>query len=158
MLEKLKQINFIPKNKKGFYARDWMVAFITGIAVIALLYLMVQGMATEYDNEDIIDVTFQNTYDKYEILKGDIDDIFAEASSEEGMSVIGTFTTLFSATFGVISIMFGTLLLPGAMLHQFMIDVGAPDVIAKIMFTLPITIVTIIIVLVIISFIGRGKM
>lgn len=146
------------RNKKGFLARDWIVAFTVCIAVIGLFYLMVQGLALEYDNPDVIDPNFQNTYDKYSELQGSISSMFDEASSKEGLSVVGTFTTVFQATFTVIQLIFSSLLLPGAMLRQFSIDVGAPTAIANIIFTLPLVIITAIIVLVIVSSISRGKL
>jgi len=146
------------KNKKAFLARTWMIAFITGVAVIALSYLMAQGLATEYDNIDVIDPTFRTTYDRYSDLQGDVDSMFEEASSEEGLTVVGTLTVLFGATFTIIQLIFGSLLLPGAMLRQFSLDVGAPAAVANILFTLPLVIITVMIVLVIISSVSRGRM
>lgn len=146
------------KNKKAFLARHWIVAFTVCIAVISLSYFMVQGLATEYDNLDVIDENFQSTYNRYSDLEGDVHSMFEEASSEEGLSVVGTFTVLFSATFTIIQLIFSSLLLPGTMLRQFALDVGAPSAIANIIFTLPLVIVTVIIILVIISSISRGKL
>lgn len=146
------------KNKKGFLARTWVTAFITGIAIFSLGYFMVFGLATEYDNIDVIDENFQSTYNKYSELEGDVHSMFGEASSKEGLSVVGTFTTLFSATFTIIQLIFASLLMPGAMLKQFALDVGAPSVIANIIFTLPLIIITVIIVLVVISSISKGKL
>jgi len=146
------------KNKKGFLARHWMVAFTVGVAVMALSYLMVQGLATQYDNLDVIDPSFQSTYDRYSDLEGNVDSMFEEASSEEGLSVVGTFTVIFGATFTILQLIFSSLLLPGTMLRQFSIDVGAPTLVANIIFTLPLVVVTIVIVLVIISSISRGKL
>lgn len=146
------------QNKKGFLARTWVTAFITGIAIFSLCYFMVFGLATEYDNIDVINENFQRTYNKYSDLEGDITSMYYGIKSKEGLSVVGTFTTLFSATWGIISIILDSLLMPGAMLRQFSLDVGAPSAIANIIFTLPLIIITVIVVLVIISSISKGKL
>ena len=146
------------KNRGAFLARTWVVSFAVGVAVMSICYLMVFGLATEYDNLDVIDENFDSTYNKYSELQTNIDSVFLEASSKKGMSVTGTFTTLFSATFIVIQLIFTSLLMPGAMLRQFVIDIGAPTAIANILFTLPLIVITVIIVMVIINFIGQGKM
>lgn len=144
-------------NNKGFLARDWVVAFTVCVAVIGLCYLGVEGLATEYDNTDIIDEEFDATYNKFPTMSSKIDDMFEESSSEEGISMVGAVTALFSATFTVIQLIFSTLLLPGAMLRNAMIDMGVPTAVGNIMFVLPIAIVTVVIVLVILSSVSRGK-
>lgn len=146
------------KNKKGFLARDWVVGFISAIAVISLCYLMVSGMATKYGKTELIDESFNETYNKYDELADDANEMFEEASSKEGLSVLGTTTLLFSATFTVIQLIFGTLLLPGSMLKRFALDLGAPTLISNIIFTLPLIIITVIIVLVVISSVSQRKL
>jgi len=152
------ELKLIPKNKKAFLARTWMISFVVGVAVMALGYLMVQGMATEYDQTDIIDTNFKSTYDKYDELSGNVQSMLDEARGKEGLSIVGTFTVIWGATTTIIQLVFSSLLLPGAMLRQFAVDIGAPLAIANIIFTLPLLVITIVIVLVIISFIGQGKM
>lgn len=146
------------KNKKAFLARTWMISFVVGVAVMALGYLMVQGMATEYDQTGIIDTNFKSTYDKYDALSSNVQSMLDEARGKEGLSIVGTVTVIWGATTTIIQLIFSSLLLPGAMLRQFAVDIGAPTAVANIIFTLPLLVITIVIVLVIISFVGQGKM
>lgn len=150
--------NNLMRNKKGFLARTWLISFVTAIAIIGLGYLMVQGLATKYDNVAVIDENFQSTYNKYSDLQGDIDSMFEEASSDEGLSFVGIYEVTFGATFTIIQLIFSSLLLPGQMLKQFALDTGAPSLVANIIFTLPLIIITIMIVLVVISSISKGKL
>jgi hypothetical protein len=151
--------NTMEKRKlRGWLARDWITAFTVFTAVMGLMFLMVQGLAVEYDNEDIVNSNFNNVYNKYDELSGTVDDMYSEASGENGLSFTGTLTLLFSATVTVIQLIFGTLLLPGAMLKQFALDIGAPSAVANIIFTLPLVVITITIVLVVISSISNQKL
>lgn len=146
------------KNKKGFLARTWLIAFIVGVAVVGLQYLMVQGLATEYGNIDVIDESFQSVYGKYSDLTIIANNTLIAAREKGGLSVVGTFTTMFSATFKVINLIFSTLLLPGTMLYKLALYVNAPPAVAAILFTLPLAVIIIMIVLVIISSVSRGKL
>lgn len=145
-------------NKKAFLARDWVVAFTVCVALFAIGYLMVSGLATEYDNTDIIDEGFDDTYNRFEDISEDVAEMQNESTSESGLKVIGTITTMFDAGWTIIQLVFESLLLPGTMLEQFAIDVGAPKSISNIIFVLPIVVITIIIVFVVISAIMKGKL
>lgn len=145
-------------NKRGFLARDYLVAILVATAVMGLLYLSVNGFATEYENTDVIDSDFNSTYNQYSSLSDTADSLFSEASGDEGLSFTGSLTLLFGATTTVIQLVFGTLAIPGDMMKQFALDVGAPKAIADILFTLPLIIITIIIVFVVISSITQRKL
>jgi len=146
------------KNKKAFLARHWIIAFTVFTAIIGLSYLMIQGFATEYNKENIIDSNFNKTYNKYSNLQSSVSSMLEESRGKEGLSFVGTFTTLFGVTITIIQLVFASLSLPGAMLKQFALDVGAPSEVATIIFTLPLIIITAMIVFIIISSISRGKL
>jgi len=145
------------RNKKGFLARDYLVAMVVGVALIGLLYLMVQGMGTEYDNLDVINSSFNSSYNKFGELSDSAYELYSEASSDEGLSLVGSATLVFKSTTTIINLILETLLLPGDLLRQFALDSGAPSPIAEILFILPIVVILIIVTLAVISAITQRK-
>lgn len=146
------------KNKKGFLARDWVTAFIVFSAVIGLVYIMVQGIAGEYGNTEMLNPSFEATYNKYSNLQGSVSQIYNATTSEKGLTILGTASLMFDATYSVIQIILSTLTYPGAMLSQFSEDMGMPSVVGGILFSLPLVIITLIVVLAVLSSITNRRL
>jgi len=146
------------KNKNAFLARTWLIAFAVGLSIIILSYFMVQGLATNYDNTAILDSGFQHTYDKYSELQENVGEMQEEVRGPKGLSFKGIYEVTFGATFTIIALIFDSVTMPGEMLYRLMIDAQVPRAIALIIGTLPTLLIFIMIVLVVISSISRGKL
>lgn len=142
-------------NKKGFVARDFVVASLIFSGLIALFVLSVGALADDYDNPNVIDPEFAENFDKFEENTERISSMYEEVTSEEGLSFIGTFEVLFASTFSVISLVFTGLTSIGTQLLGFGEYFGIPRAVSKIFFTLLISSLTALIIFIIISSVNR---
>jgi len=149
-------------NKKGeMLVRDYFVCLvlfgiITGAG--ALMVVDIANSETGYDIENMTDEDYQERYDTFTNSTRDIYKMSNETASNKGMSVVSTFTTMFTATFSVISIIlssFGLVENAGAYL---MIDAGVPSLLGNLVMGGIVAIIVGILVFVIISSISRGKL
>lgn len=146
------QINKHKWNRKGqFLARDWVIALILFTGGISLMVLMVTGLATEYDNEDIVDEAIVENYGFLDETTGLATSAFDATTEKEGLSFIGSFDILFSSAFTVITLVFGSISLAGGAMAQFAIDFGIPSAVSNVIFPMFLAILTVILVFVIIS-------
>ena len=148
-------------NKKGMLARDWYVMLIVFGTISGLGYLVIADIASESSGYNIENMTDENFKENYDTMTESADDIYLmqnATASGEGMSVISTFTTMFSATFSVISIIFGSFSLADDVLTNFGVDQGVPTAIANIIFPAILAIILGLIIFVIISSISKGKL
>lgn len=147
------------KNKRAqFLARHWIVAFVVFVSIVSLFYVSLTGIADEYDNTKIVQSNFNSTYNRFSDLSNTVSDMLNKTSRDEGLSFLGAFDVAFTATFTVIQLIYDTITLPGAMLKQFMSDLGVPSIVSNIAFALPLVILTVIIVLIVMSAVSRGKL
>ena len=142
-------------------ARDWIIVLvlfgtITGIG--ALIVVDMANSETGYDVPNMTDESFQDRYDTLSDTTTDIELMQEATASGEGISVISTFTTVFKATFNVISITFGSFAIANSVMVNFAEDFGVPSVIANIIFPAILAIITAVIIFVIISSVSKGRM
>ncbi len=148
----------IPQNKKGMLARDWIIAILIMTSLCGLYFVAISGIADEYDNTAIVDETFDTKYNKLTNATTDVSDIFEAASKKEGLAVATTFEVIFSSTFSIIQIVFGSFAVVSSITASFAEDFGIPDVVANLIFPMALAIITTIIVFVVISSVSRGKL
>ena len=145
-------------NKKaGFLLRDWVIALLVMNAIIVLWYLASADLASDYNREEVIDPTFRTKYDSFTNTTDDVSGMYDEATSEEGLSVLGAVTGVFRAVWGVVELTFGGLSTIEAQTASFASDYGVPETVSNVIFKLAIAIVVVMIVFVVISSINRGN-
>lgn len=142
-------------------ARDWIIVLIlfgviTGIG--ALIVVDIASSETGYNVTDMADEEFQSRYDTLSKTTSDIYKMQNATASGEGISVISTFTTVFKATFNVISIVFGSFGVANVAMVNFADDFGVPSVIANVIFPAILVLIICVIVFVIISSVSKGRM
>ena len=145
-------------NKKGFLTRDFLIAGILFSGMVALFVLMIAGIGDEYDSTLLTNEDFAANYDTLVEQTGRIETARATAAAGEGLSFIGTFDVAFQSTFTVIQMVFQTLNLFGDMSGSFAEDFGLDEKVISLDFIIALSILTIIIVLIWISSISRGKL
>lgn len=138
-------------NKKGFIARDFVLAMILFSGLIVLSILAVTSLANDYDNPNVIDEEFQNNFERFENETERASRMFDAASSEEGLSFIGTFDVLFRSAFTVISLVFSGVSAVGSQIANFGSYFGIPSTVAKTFFTILLSALSVLIVFIIIS-------
>jgi hypothetical protein len=147
------------RNKKGFLARDWVIAFVLFSAVIALFTLSVVGVANNYGRSDMVDSGFQSRYNKMVSLTNDKNTMLNSVRSGQGLTLAGTFDIAFGATFTVIQLVFSSIIsfeMIGANLVSDLAPFIDPSVLV-ILVNVLITCITVTIVFVWLSSISRGR-
>lgn len=149
-------------NKKGeMLARDWIIMLVLFGVIVGLSYLMVLDMAsssTGYNVSNMTDEDFQDNYDTLTETTSTIYQMQDATLSEEGTSVVSTYTTMFKATFSVISLLFGSFGMAGNVFSNFATDFGVPSVVANVVFPAILVLIIVIIIFVIISSVSRGRL
>ncbi len=149
-------------NKKGeMLARDWIFILVLFGAITAIGYLIVADMASSesgYNVTNMTDETFQDNYDTLSESTSTIYQMQNATTSEQGMSVLSTYTTMFTATFSIISLIFGSFGMASNTMTNFATDFGVPSILANIIFPAILVLIIVIIVFVIISSVSRGRL
>ena len=144
-------------NKKGWVARDFVIAMLLFSGGIALFVLMVGSMANDYDNTNVIDANFSAKFDKFSEDTERSGEMWSAATSEGGLSLVGTADLLFFSTFRVISLVFSSVVAAGTQLAGFGEFFGIPSAVSGIFMVLMFSILTVSIVFIIISSIRSGR-
>jgi phage shock protein PspC (stress-responsive transcriptional regulator) len=144
-------------DKKGWTARDFVVATLIFSGGIALFMLMVGSLANDYNNENVVDPEFSNKFDKFSEDTDRAVEMWNATTSEGGLSLIGTSELLFFSTFKVISLIFNGVVASGQQLTGFGEFFGIPSEVTGIFLVLIFSILTVIIVFLILSSIRSGR-
>jgi len=144
-------------NKKGWVARDFIIAMLIFSGVLAIFVVMIGSIANDYGNTEIIDSEFSDKFDKFSEDTSRAGEMWESATSEGGLSLVGTADLLFFSTFRVISLVFTGVVSVGEQLAGFGEFFGIPSEISSIFMVLIFTILTVYIVFIIISSIRSGK-
>jgi len=145
-------------NKRGFLVRDYVVASIVLMGVIALAILMIQGLAINYDSEDLINEDFATTYNKFSNITGGVDTLWDSSRSGEGLSFIGTLDLIFKATFTALELVYQSIIVIKDVFVNFAGDFGIPLPVANIFFIMGFSIITVIIIYVWFSSVSSGRL
>ena len=144
-------------NKKGWVARDFIIAMLVFSGVLAMFVLMIGSVANDYNNTDIISPEFSDKFDKFSENVDTGGEMWAASSGEGGLSLVGTADLLFFSTFKVISLVFDSVSLAWTQMAEFGEFFGIPSVISNIFVGLIFSILTVMIVFIIISSIRSGR-
>ncbi len=144
-------------NKRGWVARDFIIAMLIFSATIALMVIMVGSMANDYDNPNIIDEEFSAQFDKFNEDTATASEMWNATTSEGGLSLVGTADLLFFSTFRVISLIFSSVVSAGSQLADFGTFFGIPTQITAIFMVLIFSALTVYIVFIVISSIRSGR-
>lgn len=142
-------------------ARDWIIVLVLFGLISGIGYLVVEDIASADSGYDVVNMTDENYQDRYDTLTESSSKIYLmqnATASSEGMSVISTFTTMFSATFSIIGIIFGSFGMATTTMQNFGEDIGMSAGLANLVFGGLLVILIAVIVFIIISSISRGRL
>jgi len=144
-------------NKKGWVARDFIIAMLIFSGVLAMFVVMIGSVANDYGNTDIISPVFSEKFDKFSENVDTGGEMWGASTGEGGLSLVGTADLLFFSTFKVISLVFDSVSLAWTQMAEFGTFFGIPSVISNIFVGLIFSILTVSIVFIIISSIRSGR-
>jgi len=144
-------------NKKGWVARDFIIAMLIFSGVLALFVVMIGSLASDYGNTDVISPEFSQKFDKFSENVDTSGEMWGASTGEGGLSLVGTADLLFFSTFKVISLVFDSVSLAWTQMAEFGTFFGIPSVISNIFVGLIFSILTVSIVFIIISSIRSGR-
>ena len=144
-------------NKKGYLTRDFVIAGIFLMGIIAIMILMVQSVAINYDKVDLVDEDFSEKYNQLENVTEPVKILLAETTSDSGLSFKGVFDVAFGAAFVAINLIFGILTLFSNISKNILGDFGIPIEVAGILLIMVFAIITVTLIFVWLSSISRGK-
>ena len=145
------------KNKKGWVARDIIVGLLLFSAVAGLFFVASTELATDYNETHIIDSSFEESYNQFQNVSGNVNEMISETSSPTGLGLWAAGVGIFNALVGVVYLIWAA---PGVIISQaakFTFDYRIPTVISSLVIPLLSTIVFVILIFVIISSINRGN-
>jgi len=145
----------IKMNKKGFIARDYIVATILFSGFLTLMIMSIGSLANDYDNPNVVDEDFSNNFNNFEETTQNAQDIYGSAKNGEGISFLGSFDVLFSSTFTIFALIFNAVSSTGTQLLGFSEFFGIDSGVAGVFFTILLSILSVIIVFIIISSVSR---
>ena len=145
-------------NKKGYLTRDFVIAGIFLMGVIALMVLMVQGVADNYDRQELIDGSFSEKYDQLESITDDVTTMLDTTRSGNGLSFQGAFDVTFGAAFTVIQLVFGILGLLGSVLGNVIVDFGLEERPVAVLLIIITSVLGVTLIFTWLSSISRGKL
>ena len=145
------------KNKKGFLTRDLLVAAAIFSTIFALYGLVIVGVASEYQDETIVNEEIISNYDRLSESSESLTIALDVFRSGEGLGFRGAFDVAFAATFTVFQLVLSTLDLFGSVMASFAPDFGFDDRIVGLAYTLLFLILVTTIIFVWASSISRGK-
>ena len=144
-------------SKKAFSTMDFTIAVLIFSGVIALLVIALGSMASDYGNEDVVSSDFSDKFNKFDEDAARAEDMYNAVAGEGGLSLVGTVELLFTSTFSVINLVFTSIGETANQLFGIGDFFGIPDIVAGVFFMLIFSILTVIIIFKVLSFIKGGR-
>ncbi len=158
MIQRNKKKFGLLKDKRGWVTRDFVIATLLFTGVIAMFVLFIAGMASEYNQPDLVSSSFSSNYNKLGEISDKVEVMRSTTTTGAGLNPISVFGVVFSAAFTVIQLVFSTLALAGSIPAKIIVDFTFIDsTVAATFFVLGLSILTTIIIFVWVSAIQRGK-
>lgn len=146
------------RQKKGFLLRDFVIAGILFGLVLALFILQVAGVASNYDNQEIISQSFSQHYNQIQNNFQMLDKSTSAVQGSSGLNLVGTFSIAFNSVFTVITMIWDSLLIYTGMASHLSSDFTFLDKsVVNLFLTGIISILTAYLIFVWLSSVTRGK-
>ena len=153
-------MGYIQKISKrlGFNAMEFMIAIAIGFGVIALIVYGANSVGNNY-NTTVISPEFNSSFNKFTDISNATSSMFEDISSGDSLelsSLVSIFAFTKAAT-RVLGIFFEMPAMMISFFSQSLIQLGIDPFLASIIQGIIMTIITIIIVFVIVSFLTRSR-
>jgi len=141
--------------------RDFVFVLVLFGLVSGIGYLIVEDMASSksgYDVENMSDESYTERYDTLTESSRNIYLMQNATTSKKGLSVVSTYTTMFSSTFSLIGLVFGSFGMVTTTLNNFGQDLGMSSTMANLLFGSILVIIIATVIFVVISSVSRGRL
>jgi len=141
--------------------RDWVIVLVLFGLISGVGYFIVEDMASSsngYDVDNMSDASYSERYDTLTNTSQTIYQMQNATSSKEGLSIVSVFTTVFSSTFTIIGLIFGSFGMATTTMSNFAIDIGMPSALANFISNGILVIIIALIVFIVISSVSRGRL
>ena len=136
---------------------DFVLAMLIFSGVIALLVVALGSMANDYGNTNVVNSEFSSKFDNFENDTARSGEMWEAVAGEGGLSLVGTVEVLFFSTFRVISLVLSSIGEAGNQLFGIGEFFSIPSVVTGIFFVLIFSLLTVIIIFKILSFVKGGR-
>lgn len=144
-------------NKKGFTGQAFVVITLVASAIIALAYIMVGSLATDYNTPGIVNSEFSAHYDKFNENAGRIEEMYNATKSSEGFSFLNTADVLISSTVTIVQLLWSGVTGLGEQVFNLSGDFDIPSPVMAIIGVLIIGVIVTILVFLIINALNKQK-
>lgn len=134
-----------------------MIAMLIFSAGIAIFFIMIQSMAVEYDNSNIIDENFNNSFNKFSNYTDKASAMYSNLTTGGGLKFADATELVFTGSFTVISLVFASVDIASSQLANFGSYFGIPKQLSDIFGVLIFTIIIVSLVFIIINSVRGGK-
>ena len=147
-------------SRKSWLPRDLVVMSILIFGVVSLATLGIAGISQQYGSDALLSSNFQNNYNKLSTITNDVTTMNNVAKGNNGgLSFIGAFDVIFSATFTVISLLFNMVYLYTGVSASFVSDFTFLNAQAvQIFFVVLLAVLTTLLIFKWLSSVTRGKL
>ena len=148
-------------NKKGeFGIKNFVLGMLLFSAVFALFNLYVLDMNSAYSG-NIVDESFNSTFNKFENTKSNVEDMYAEVRANSAFTFLGVANIVLRSFVGVVEITYSAIADFSDLLVGFGTQYGIPEAVSSVIMTTIWAGVVILIVFLIINAIatrGSGRL
>lgn len=135
--------------------KSYVLAGVLLSAIIALSYLMVGSLATEYNTPGIVDSGFSDRYDRFENQTNTITHMWDASSNPEAFNPITSSIEVFKGAVSVIQLVFGGVGVIKDQIKNTATDFGIPPAIFNILSVLLIVTLSVLIIWGVINFMNK---
>lgn len=142
-------------------ARDWIIVLVLFGLVSGLGYLVVEDIASSSRGYDVPNMTDEDYTERYDTLTNSTTDIYKmqnATTSEQGINIVSTFTTMFNATFTIIGLVFGSFGMTAATIGNLAQDLGMSASLTNLIAGSLLLIIITLIVFIVISSVSKGRL
>jgi len=119
-------------NKKGeLNAKTLVILLILFAGIVGLGYAIITDMSDSYAVENMTDEEFEENYDVLSDMSPDVYQMQTAVTSEEGTQSVSAYDILFTSTFTITDLVFGSVTIVNNLITNFAEDFGIPSVIAN---------------------------
>lgn len=147
-------------NKKGEWtASNYVISLVLLSAIIAIAYVMVGGLATDYGASGVVDSKFSERYDRFNNQTSRTAEMWNATNSDKGFSILNAADAVFQAGLTVVTLIFGSMGTLKEQVGYLAEDFGIPTPIFNVISVLFITIISILIIFSVINWLNKqGKL
>jgi len=143
-----KSLNKFLKNKNGFELRFWIISLILFSGIFGLLVIAFQDIVSpnNYDVPNLSNPTIESQYNQLQSQENLIGNLSSTISGPGGLKPINTLGTVFTATIGILNLVFSSLNFIPETFINFGSTFGIPTTVSRMFFTIVFLIFTTLII------------